>query len=89
MGRIVTHSSVLPHPLSPKDAISNVEALISAPVRTPGESEGFWELYLATRGGTDRGNDVPDGHLAALMRQHGASPKARSRRRTTASGGRS
>lgn len=70
--RIVTHPSVLPRPLSAKNAIANVEALISAPhVRTPGESEGFWELYLATRGETDRGNDVPDGHLAALMRQHG------------------
>lgn len=70
--RIVTHPSVLPHPLSPKDAIANVGALISAPhVRTPGESEGFWELYLATRGAADRGNDVPDGHLATLMRQHG------------------
>lgn len=70
--RIVTHPSVLPRPLSPKDAVSNVEALIAqAHVRTPGEAEGFWELYLATRNDADRGNDVPDGHLAALMRQHG------------------
>jgi toxin-antitoxin system PIN domain toxin len=70
--RIVTHPSLLPRPLSPADAISNVEGLISAPhVRTPGEDEGFWELYLATRNDADRGNDIPDGHLAALMRQHG------------------
>ena len=70
--RIVTHPSLLPRPLSPAEAISNVEGLISAPhVRTPGEGEGFWELYLATRNEADRGNDVPDGHLAALMRQHG------------------
>ena len=72
--RIVTHPSVLPRPLSPREAISNIEALIAAPhVRTPGEQEGFWELYLATRNEVDRGNDVPDGHLAALMRQHGVS----------------
>jgi len=72
--RIVTHPSVLPRPLSPREAISNIEALIAAPhVRTPGEQEGFWELYLATRNEADRGNDVPDGHLAALMRQHGVS----------------
>lgn len=70
--RIVTHPSVLPRPLRPEDAISNVEALMAqAHVRTPGEGEGFWELYLATRNDADRGNHVPDGHLAALMRQHG------------------
>jgi toxin-antitoxin system PIN domain toxin len=70
--RIVTHPSVLPHPLAPRDAIANVSSLTGRPhVRTPGEQEGFWDLYLSTRGDTDRGNDVPDGHLAALMRQHG------------------
>lgn len=70
--RIVTHPSVFPQPLAPPDAIANVSALIAAPhVRTPGEDEGFWELYLATRNDADRGNSVPDGHLAALMRQHG------------------
>jgi toxin-antitoxin system PIN domain toxin len=70
--RIVTHPSVLPRPLGPRDAIANVSALIAAPhVRTPGEDEGFWELYLATRNDADRGNAVPDGHLVALMRQHG------------------
>lgn len=70
--RIVTHPSLLPRPLGPAEAIANVSALIAPPhVRTPGEGEGFWELYLATRNDPDRGNDVPDGHLAALMRQHG------------------
>ncbi len=70
--RIVTHPSLLPRPLSPRDAIANVSALIAAPhVRTPAEDEGFWELYLATRNEADRGNAVPDGHLAALMCQHG------------------
>jgi uncharacterized protein len=70
--RIVTHPALLPRPLAPKDAIANLSALIAVPhVRTPGEQEGFWELYLATRSEADRGNDVPDGHLAALMRQHG------------------
>jgi uncharacterized protein len=70
--RIVTHPSLLPRPLSPAEAISNLGALMAAPhVRTPGEEDGFWDLYLATRNAADRGNDVPDGHLAALMRQHG------------------
>jgi uncharacterized protein len=70
--RIVTHPSLLPRPLAPAEAIANVGALIAVPhVRTPGEGEGFWELYLTTRNDPDRGNDVPDGHLAGLMRQHG------------------
>jgi uncharacterized protein len=70
--RIVTHPSVLPRPLGPTEAVANVSALLAVPhVRAPGEAEGFWSLYLATRNDTDRGNDVPDGHLAALMRQHG------------------
>jgi uncharacterized protein len=70
--RIVTHPAVLPRPLAPRDAIANINALIDRPhMRTPGEAEGFWEIYLATRTDTDRGNDVPDGHLVALMRQHG------------------
>lgn len=70
--RIVTHPSLLPRPLAPRDALANVEALISIPhVRTPGEAEGFWELYLATRNDPDRGNDIRDGHLVTLMRQHG------------------
>jgi toxin-antitoxin system PIN domain toxin len=70
--RIVTHPAVLPRPLSPKDAIANIEALLALPhVRTPGEGDEFWKIYRASRSDSDRGNDVPDGHLAALMRQHG------------------
>ena len=70
--RIVTHPSVLPRPLDPAEANANIGALIALPhIRTPGEGEGFWGLYLDTRNDPDRGNDVPDGHLAALMRQHG------------------
>lgn len=58
--RIATHLSVLPRPLAAKDAIANVGSLMGRPhVRTPGEREGFWVLYLSTRGETDRGNDVP------------------------------
>ena len=70
--RIVTHPAVLPRPLSPADANANVAALLERPhVRTPGEAEGFWSLYRSTAGDYARGNDVPDAHVAALMRQHG------------------
>lgn len=70
--RIVTHPAVLPHPLAPGDAMRNVEALLDRPhVRSPGELDGFWPLFRAAAGTQARGNDVPDAHVAALMRQHG------------------
>ncbi len=69
--RIVTHPAILPKPLSPGDAVRNVEQLTALPhVRTPGELTGFWGHYLAASGARARGNDVPDTHLVALMRQH-------------------
>lgn len=70
--RLVTHPGILPWPLAPKDALSNVAALLDRPhVRAPGEGERFWSLYRETAGAGVRGNLVPDAHLAALMRQHG------------------
>lgn len=70
--RIVTHAGILPHPMTPADAVANIAVLLGQPhVCTPGEQDGFWDLFRATAGDHVRGNDVPDGHLAALMRQHG------------------
>jgi uncharacterized protein len=70
--RLVTHPGILPRPLGPVAAVENVSALVRLPhVRTPGEGERFWDLYRATAGDRLRGNDVPDGHIATLMRQHG------------------
>lgn len=70
--RIVTHPAILPRPLAPRDAMRNVEALLNRPhVRSVGEADGFWPLYRAAAGDQARGNDVPDAHLVALMRQHG------------------
>ena len=70
--RIATHPAILPSPLTFAGASANISALLSRPhIRTPGESNGFWELYLTTADGQIRGNDIPDAHLAALMRQHG------------------
>lgn len=70
--RIVTHPAILPRPLSARDAIANVEALLDRPhVRAPGEAEAFWSVFRSTAGDHVRGNDVPDAHLVALMRQHG------------------
>jgi toxin-antitoxin system PIN domain toxin len=70
--RIVTHPGILPRPLEPAAATSNVTALLALPhVRTAGEHDGFWDIYRTTAAAQTRGNDVPDAHLAALMRQHG------------------
>lgn len=70
--RVVTHPGILPSPLRPPEATGNIAHLLERPhVRCPGEEPGFWDLYRATARDHARGNDVPDGHLAALMRQHG------------------
>ena len=69
--RIVTHPGILAKPLSPAIAMRNVEALLDRPhVRAPGELDGFWPLFRSAAGDRSRGNDVPDAHLVALMRQH-------------------
>lgn len=70
--RIVTHPSILTRPLSPATAMRNVESLLDRPhVRAPGETDGFWTVFRRTAGDRPRGNDVPDAHVASLMRQHG------------------
>lgn len=71
--RISTHPSIFDHPLSPDEAMGNIETLINLPhVRFLSEGEGFWEIYRATTGELPtRGNLVPDAHLAALLRYHG------------------
>ena len=70
--RLVTSPRILTRPLSPVAAVGNVSELVRLPhVRTPGEADGFWDLYRATAGDRLRANDVPEGHIATLMRQHG------------------
>ena len=69
--RFVTHPRIVANPLSSRDAQRNIEQLIGRPhVRTPGEADGFWPLFRSAAG-VARGNDIPDAHVAALMRQHG------------------
>lgn len=70
--RIVTHPAILPKPLTAREATANAQALLQRPhVRTPGEADGFWDLFRGTSRDQARGNDVPDAHLVTLMRQHG------------------
>jgi toxin-antitoxin system PIN domain toxin len=71
--RIATHPGIFAAPLSPREALANVDALAALPhVRLLSEEPGFLELYREMTGALPvRGNLVPDAHLAALLRQHG------------------
>ena len=71
--RIATHPRIFAHPLSEKEALSNVESLIELPrTRMLSEETGFLEIYrTVTQGVGVRGNLVPDAHVAGLLRQHG------------------
>ena len=71
--RIATHPSIFDEPLTPSEAMANVETLLGLPnTRFLVEEEGFWESYRAVTEDTAvRGNLVPDAHLAALLRLHG------------------
>lgn len=71
--RIATHPAIFASPLQPEEAARNADALLRLPhVRTLAEEDGFWDLYRElTHKMPTRGNDVPDAHLATLLRQHG------------------
>jgi len=71
--RISTHPSIFSHPLSPEDALGNVENLLSLPrVRVLSEDDDFLVMYReVTNNIPVRGNLVPDTHLAALLLQQG------------------
>jgi toxin-antitoxin system PIN domain toxin len=71
--RLATHAAVFADPLTPQEAMANIEALLRLPqVRLLAEEEGFWEVYRSVTGRLPvRGHLVPDAHLAALLWQHG------------------
>ena len=71
--RIATHPRIFSRPLTPQEALENVEALLGLPrVRLLVEEEKFLDVYREVTGGVVvRGNLVPDAHLAAILSQHG------------------
>ena len=71
--RIATHPRIFARPLSPGEALGNVESLVRLPrVRILAEGDEFLGTYRdVTAHFPVRGNLVPDAHLAALLRQHG------------------
>jgi toxin-antitoxin system PIN domain toxin len=73
--RMSTHPRIFTRPLTPAEAMENVEALASLPqARLIGEREGFLDLYKeVTKPVAVRANLVPDAHLLSILRQHGVS----------------
>jgi uncharacterized protein len=69
---IATHARIFRNPLSPDEALRNIDALLACPqTRVPIEEEGFLRVYRdATAHLRARRNFVPDAHVAALLRQH-------------------
>jgi toxin-antitoxin system PIN domain toxin len=71
--RIATHSNIFAAPLTPEEALTNVNALLALPqTRVLSERDGFIDAYLhVTRSTIVRGNLVPDAHVAAILFQNG------------------
>lgn len=71
--RISTHPAIFLQPLSPEEAMDNLESLMNQPhVRMLAEGSGYWELYReAADRLLPRGNAVPDLQLATLLRENG------------------
>jgi toxin-antitoxin system PIN domain toxin len=73
--RMSTHPRIFTSPLTPVEAVANVETLAALPqVRLIGEREGFLDAYKeVTSKVVVRANLVPDAHLASILKQHGVS----------------
>jgi toxin-antitoxin system PIN domain toxin len=71
--RIATHPSIFSAPLTPGEALANVQALLELPqTRVVSERDGFIDAYLHVTGHTIvRGNLVPAAHVAAILFQNG------------------
>jgi uncharacterized protein len=71
--RIATHSAIFEKPLSPEQAVGNIDGLLALPhVRALGEAEGLWAVFRQVAADMPaRGNAVPDMHVATILRQHG------------------
>lgn len=71
--RIATHPRIFERPMTPREAIDNVGALMRMPrCRVVTEPENFLVDYREVAiEVVARGNLVPDAHVAALARAHG------------------
>jgi hypothetical protein len=73
--RMSTHPRIFTNPLTPKEALENVNRLARLPhTRLSSEKEGYLDTYgEVTKERVVRANLVPDAHLASVLKQHGVS----------------
>lgn len=73
--RLVTHPGILRQPLTPAEALADLDGLMGRPhIVVAGEPEGFWATFKTLASATlPRGNGVPDAHLVSLMLAYGVS----------------
>jgi toxin-antitoxin system PIN domain toxin len=73
--RMSTHPRIFTNPLTPQEAVANVETLATLPqARLVSEREGFLDVYKeVTKEVVVRANLVPDAHLWSILRQYGVS----------------
>jgi toxin-antitoxin system PIN domain toxin len=71
--RIATHPAIFPRPLSPAEAIGDIELLMGrSHIQILGEQDRFWTRFCGVAADTrPKGNFVADAHLAALMLENG------------------
>lgn len=71
--RIATHPNIFAAPLTPEEALTNVDALLALPhARVVSEQDGFLDAYAhVVADVVVRGNLVPDAHVAAILFQNG------------------
>jgi len=71
--RIVTHPGIIEAPLSPEEALADIDGLIARPqIVVAGEGDRFWRNFTkVARSVHPRGPLFPDAHLVALMLEHG------------------
>ncbi len=71
--RMSTHSRIFANPLTPDEALGNLQQLVAHPrVRPLSERADFLTTYAeVTSAFPVRANLVPDAHLAAILLQHG------------------
>ena len=71
--RITTHPSILPHPLSARQAVDAIEQFVQLPsVSMVNEISGFWERYKRDITSLHlKGNMIPDALLVNILKAHG------------------
>jgi uncharacterized protein len=74
--RISTHAAILPHPLTPAQALSVMDQILELPhvVLAGGDDPGFWKVFRHEIASLHlRGNAVTDALIVAILRFHGVS----------------